>query len=186
MHYNPDVFGYQYVIVNEFVQHVAYHRALNERYNSLQLESEFWCATISAHLLVAAINWCKVFGQDGCNVTHWKQVGHRDEEAMQKSFREKVYAETGFNGPQWTQFHEQMCGFRNKFVAHSEIGFSNPVPQFDKALQVAYAYDNWIRDAIAPHILDAERLKNHFVVWKTEAVRKASRGMARLKKELTK
>jgi hypothetical protein len=48
-----------------------------------------------------------------------------------------------------------MKQFRDKWVAHRELKpFTDPVPNFDTALAVAYYYDNWVRDVISPHSLD--------------------------------
>jgi hypothetical protein len=44
--------------------------------------------------------------------------------------------------------------FRNKYVAHHELGYSQPVPELDRALQVAFYYDDWIREVIFPDIFD--------------------------------
>jgi hypothetical protein len=36
------------------------------------------------------------------------------------------------------QYGRSMIRFRNKYVAHRESEFSDPVPNFDRALDVAY------------------------------------------------
>lgn len=55
-----------------------------------------------------------------------------------------------------------MCDFRNKYVAHYEMDFSQPVPDFDIALRIAYAYDKWIRDIIHPDVYGRPKLKEEF------------------------
>jgi hypothetical protein len=53
----------------------------------------------------------------------------------------------------------QENGFRDKFVAHRELDFFEPVPNFDTALAVAYYYDKWVREIIAPATLAEPPLK---------------------------
>lgn len=169
MKYDANVFSYQYKIVSNFIQHLAYQRAMNEAYIGLSLRSEYWSATVNAHMTSATIYWCMVFGSDGANDTHWKNLGLGDIDALRDDFRTRVLKETGFTRDQWLKFLQEMCDFRNKFVAHREIGVSAPVPYFDKALLIAYAYDQWVRDLIAPDVLDGPLLKDEFARWRDEA-----------------
>jgi hypothetical protein len=43
-----------------------------------------------------------------------------------------------------------MMDFRDKYGAHFDIWnrFDGPVPLFDPALQVAYTYQEWVRELI--------------------------------------
>ena len=38
-----------------------------------------------------------------------------------------------------------MKGFRDRYVAHREKEFNEPVPDFTVALQVAFIYDEWMQ-----------------------------------------
>jgi hypothetical protein len=49
--------------------------------------------------------------------------------------------------------------FRNKYVAPHELGHFQPVPKLDRALEVAFYYDDWIRKAIFPDIFDEPPLR---------------------------
>jgi hypothetical protein len=49
--------------------------------------------------------------------------------------------------------------FRNKYVAHHELGHSEPVPKLDRALELAFYYDDWIREVIFPDIFDEPPLR---------------------------
>ena len=170
MKYDADMFTHQLPIVACFAQHLAYYRAAKPCYDKLNLKSPFWCATIDAHLMVAAIQWCKVFGSDGCNnSTHWKKTPTADVGAVQDSFRKTVLSEISFCRSEWDQYHKAMCDFRNKFVAHHELTFSEPVPDFDIALRIAYAYDHWMRELIRPDVYAGPRLKDEFENWCRQA-----------------
>jgi hypothetical protein len=99
-----------------------------------------------------------VFGSHE-NPTHWKHLPVRKEDAneLRESFTEAVKAETGFTREQWVKYWQEIVTFRNKYVGYRD-DFKNPVPFFDKALEVAYAYDGWIRE-IFPGIWEEPPLK---------------------------
>ena len=56
-----------------------------------------------------------------------------------------------------------MVGFRNKYVAHRELNYYIPVPLMDRALEVAYIYDGWIRSVISPDCFEEPPLKESIV-----------------------
>lgn len=149
-HYEPKVFMSQFPIVKLFVYHITYYRALSKAYHESKLENEFWTLTIDAHLLQATIQWCKVFGSDGCNPTHWKNLSQSQSKLLHESFREGLFLQTGLDQKVWKHYWEEILDFRNNYAAHSALEFSKPVPSFDNALKVTYYYDNWIRKIILP------------------------------------
>jgi hypothetical protein len=102
------------------------------------------------------MNWCMVFGSHGCNSTHWKKLSLNEQEGLAKSFRDGLFRETGLDEERWLQYWKSVTTFRDKFVAHRELHFSEPVPDFDMALDVAYYYDKWVRQIISPAILDEQ------------------------------
>ncbi len=168
MKYDSDIFSYQFSIVASFVQHLAYYRVGKIVYDRLSMKSPFWCATIDAHLKIATTEWCKVFGSDGCNAIHWKKTAKLDVEKAKASFRLRLKND-GVKWDHWERYHKTVLAFRNKYVAHTEIGFLKPVPDFDTALKVAFVYDEWVRDLIKPHIFLEFSLSEHFDNWKCAA-----------------
>ena len=88
-----------------------------------------------------------VFGSHTSNPTHWKRLALReeDERKLREGFTKAVVAQTGFTEEQWAKYWEQIVTFRNKYVVHRD-NFKDVVPNFDKALEVAYAYDRWIKN----------------------------------------
>jgi hypothetical protein len=159
MNYDQDVFTHQYSIVDGFVYHLTYYRLLRKGYVDRGLHNRFWHMTIEAHLFAATISWCMVFGSHGCNQTHWKKLSLNEQEALTQSFRDGLFEETGLNEERWQQYWKSVTGFRDKFVAHRELNFSEPVPDFDTALIVAYYYDKWVRQIISPATLAEPSLK---------------------------
>lgn len=159
MHYNPDVFKSQFPIAKRFVYHLTYYRILHRKYQMNDMKCEFWTHTIDAHLLQAAILWCKIFGSDGSNPTHWKKLSSKNIKDLEKSFRDGLLISTQMDMKQWKKYHTEMTNFRNKFVAHRELNYNLRIPNFDYALKVVYYYDQWIRKIIAPDIFEEPLLE---------------------------
>ncbi|MBM4274706.1 MAG: hypothetical protein FJ134_09655 [Deltaproteobacteria bacterium] len=159
MQYNDKVFMSQFPIVKRFIYHLVYYREIYKVYNKHKLQCEFWTHTIDAHLLQAAILWCMVFGSDGCNPTHWKNLSKSNYDELKTSFRNGLPANTGLTLHEYHQYWEKMIEFRNKYAAHRELNFNKPIPNFDVALKIAYYYDNWIRGVISPDIFDEPPLQ---------------------------
>lgn len=127
-----------------------YYRELHRAQTNLK--SPFWLFTTDAHLLQATNYWCMVFGAQGSNPTHWKHLAIRkeDQKELREGFKQAVLGATAFTEAEWQEYWAAMVEFRNKYVVHRE-NFTKPVPDFDKALKVAYAYDGWIREIFGGH-----------------------------------
>lgn len=165
MPYNKEVFGSQYYLVAEFVRHLAYYRGLYSELQCQGVKSMFWSQTTDSHLEVAILMWCKVFGSTGPNRTHWQRIAIKDAEVANNKFRKKLYQATGMTHAEWKRYHKQMCDFRDKYVAHFDIGDTPVTPQFDKALAVVFAYDDWVRDLIRPDVMEDVLLKVLYERW---------------------
>jgi len=159
MKYDPEIFRNQFPIAKEFVFHLTYYRALHKAYSESGLKSEFWKYTIDSHLLQAAIKWCKVFGSHSHNETHWKKLNPDDEKEIRDCFIDSLNKSQGIDLKQWEVYWKEMTDFRNKYVAHTEIGFTAPVPDFTKAMNIVLFYDTWIRKIISPDYLAEGSLK---------------------------
>ena len=114
--------------------------------------------------MIAALYWCKVFGSDGCNITHWKNTPKIDIERAHTSFKSSVMSRVGFSSAEWSDYHNAMLKFRNKYVAHHD-NYSKPVPDFDIARDVAFAYDVWVRVLIRPDFYDGPLLSDDYPIW---------------------
>jgi hypothetical protein len=132
---------------------------------------DFWRSTCDAHLKLATVAWCSVFGSYSED-THWTKIptGNIAKQASQ-DFRQRILSETGLNQEQWEAYHNGMLGFRGKYVAHVDVNhpFNEPVPSFDPALQVAYAYQEWARELIRPVLLNQPTLRSQYEKWEAEA-----------------
>jgi hypothetical protein len=159
MDYEPDVFVTQFPVVKRFVYHLVYSRVFREAYVKHGVQCEFWTHTIDAHLLQAAICWSMVFGADGVNATHWTKLSKSEAEDLEKSFQGSLERALEVRWRDWKRYRKKVTEFRNKFAAHRDLDFANPVPQFDLALQTAFYYDEWIRQIISPDRFEEPPLK---------------------------
>ena len=159
MEYKSEVFENQYHLVKRFVYHLVYYRALLNEYRISKLQDEFWTLTIDADLLRATINWCMVFGSDKSNPTHWKMLSATDSEKLLRSFRTGLLKKTGLSSLELRRYWKSVVDFRNKYAAHHDWKFKEPIPHFDIALAVAFYYDEWIRKIISPVIFDEPPLR---------------------------
>jgi hypothetical protein len=154
MTYNREIFRYQYVIVQDFVRHLAYYRQI--RKHSIK-PSSFWASTSNAHLEAAVSDWCKAFGSPKSNSTHWHHIPIEGKEKTLEQFRQVIYKV--ISQSDWEKYHEEMLDFRNKYVSHLETDNIPIVPLLDNSLKVAFAYDDWIRDITSEDSLDVISMK---------------------------
>ena len=159
MKYNAAIFCVQFPIVKLFVYHLVYYRELWDLYRQLRLKSEFWLYTIDAHYLQAVIQWCMVFGADGCNDTHWKNLSDKDSQNLRDSFRKGLFETTELTPERLDEYWNQMTDFRNRYAAHRDLDFKEPVPDLSNALKIAFFYDRWIREVISPDIFEEPPLE---------------------------
>jgi len=167
MNYESEVFVTQFPVVKRFMYHLVYSRTFRHSYVAHGLQCEFWTHTIDAHLLQAAICWSMVFGADGVNATHWTKLSKSEAEGLERSFQGGLESALKTPWRDWKKYRKQVTEFRNKFAAHRDLEYDNPVPRFDLALQTAFYYDEWIRQVIAPDTFEepplrksAEQLQN--------------------------
>lgn len=158
MAYAFEVFRVQYYVAREFVRHLVHARATSAAVMKLGVHSRFWSGTADAHLKQGALYWCMAFGSHAdTNLTHLGKLGRgRDSKAIRASFRLGLLARVEMSASAWRKYHANILNFRNKYVAHRELGeYMEPTPVWDKALEAAYFYDEWVRDLIAPDLIDS-------------------------------
>jgi hypothetical protein len=171
LRYDAAMFARQYPVVVFFIQHIAYYRGLHSKFGEVAAHREFWRSTCDAHLKLAAVSWCNVFGSDSEDL-HWKKTAAAEvaDQAAQ-DFRQRMSAHTGFTSDTWQAYHKSMLDFRNKYVAHLDIltPFFQPVPNFDPAIQTAFAYQEWVRELTRPVLRNQPALRTQYAEWEREA-----------------
>jgi hypothetical protein len=142
--YRQEVFRDQLPLVDCFARHLVHYRVVKGHLDARRPQSPFWSDTCNAHLLQATIYWCMVFGARGPNPTHLRNLAVGDADALQASFRARVASALGITEADWTSYWEQMDAFRSGYAAHRELSFKEPVPNFDRALEAAFCYEDWV------------------------------------------
>ena len=151
MKYKIAVFRKQFPLVKWFSIHLLYYWELKAQEKELR-HGPFWTFTTDSHLSMACIYWCMVFGAQGSNQTHWKNLVRKaDQEKLRRSLLKFILERTGFSESEWTDYWKKVVSFRDKYVVHRDK-YTEPVPHFKHALQVAYAYDHWVRTECFPGI----------------------------------
>lgn len=171
MEYHQALFDRQYPVVVFFVQHIAYFRGLRAVYSENADDRDFWRSTCDAHLELATVAWCKVFGSYSEDM-HWTKIpAGLLAEQTRDNFRRVVLEQTGLTQDQWKCYHREMLDFRDKYVAHLDLHdpFDGAVPRFDTALVVAEAYQDWVRDLISPVALNQPTFISQYERWEVEA-----------------
>jgi len=162
--YRKEIFAEQLPLVDRFARHLLHHRIIKSQLAD-HPRSLFWSETCDAHLLQASIYWCMVFGSHGPNRTHLRHLAVDRADELQASFRARVLAALGIDEAEWRSYWAEMRSFRDRYAAHREPGFNQPVPRFDRALEAAFVYEEWIRDVIRPDVVDGPALRQLFTEW---------------------
>jgi len=134
-------------LIAAYVRNVALGRAM---FNSgVYPHLNFWRVLQGNCMDMAAIEWCKLFGNDDKNnqPSHWKNVVPAVEH---DAFRSGLYAVTGLMEQQWRAYRDTILEYRNRMAAHLDEPSKRPpnFPTYDKALLAAsYYYDHIMSDA---------------------------------------
>lgn len=159
MQYSRDVFAQVLPLVDCFVKHLLCHRQVAARVKEANPQCALWQLTADAHIQQAAIYWCMVFGA-WSNATHWRNLSASDTDTLQQSFWGGLLKQLGLTLPAWEAYQKEVKAFRDNYAAHREGSFQSAVPNFDLALEVAFFFDSWVRDVIAPDILEEAPLRS--------------------------
>lgn len=100
-----------------------------------------------------------VFGNYDSNKTHWYKLAVGPSSALRMSFRQGICEHLGISEAELEHYWNEMVTFRDQYVAHRDPTNLSPVPLFDRALEVAFFYDSWVRRLIASDILDTRPLR---------------------------
>lgn len=158
-HYRKEVFAEQIPLVYSFARHLLCYRVLKDAVAGKQYRSSFWIDTSNAHISQACVYWCMVFGNYDSNKTHWQKLAVGPADTLRTSFRKGICEHLGISEAEWESYWKDMIAFRDQYVAHRDFTNRSPVPLFDRALEVAFFYDSWVRKLIAPDILDTRPLR---------------------------
>lgn len=159
MEYNIAVFSRQYPVLRDFVYHYIEYKELHSLYQEYKDGNSFWKYILDANLLQATIYWCMIFGADSSNPIHWKNLNTDKKDFIREDFRKNLLSSLNIKEKQWDNYWKEVVNFRDKFVAHRELNFNEPVPYFDTAFKVALFYDEWVRKLIYPDYMEDDLLR---------------------------
>lgn len=146
-HYNSDVLRSQGYIVDSFIIYLSAHRELIAINNDGLRRSQVLVTSSNANLLMAIIEWCKVFGSTR-NKVHVSKIA---TETHPQDFCGAVCAALNMTSDEWDGYRQEMCAIRDKYIAHSDIDKPiPPVPLLDRAEDVAVFWESWVREVILP------------------------------------
>lgn len=153
MEYNVDTFRSSYPLWRHFIYHYLAYKELSEMIKGVRGDKEFWVYSCDAHLEMAAIYWCMIFGTDS-NKSHWKQL-----ELDESEFLRYLLQERNISLEKWKTYWKDMLYFRNNYVAHRSGFFNEPVPDFSLAYKSVLCLEKWVRAQIWPDIIEDKQLE---------------------------
>ena len=129
------------------------HYALYEFYHDKEEKNEHEILTSNAHLQMAFIQWCKIFGSDS-EETHRKKLEFQSDD---------FWDDAPISKSDFQQEWEEITNFRNEYVAHYDT-FNSPIPSLKNAREIVFHWDRWVRQKMAKehrHFINAASLKRY-------------------------
>lgn len=131
--WNQDTIGRVLCIIQETLYSMALYREIrpNERNNDFYdpFLREFWISISNNAIMMAVINWCKVFGAEKNNRTHYSHFVETEH------FNKKIL------GISFQEYADSMLNVRDKFAAHEDKEEERKeIPSFDIAVRVMAAF----------------------------------------------
>lgn len=119
----PPVAKIIYDILSNFFHDLEAHRAIKEHLKSIN-ESDpsyhLWSLFSNNCLMMAAVEWCKIFGSSNNNKTHYTKC---------------IPPLEGIE-----QTVQEMKEFRDKYISHYDF-YDKPIPFMDQAVEVIKRFD---------------------------------------------
>lgn len=137
--WNDETIGRVFGIIDEILYSIALYRMINpkERDGSVfdPIIRKFWITISNNAILMGIINWCKVFGSENRNDTHYSHF------VEPESFYNKL------PGMQFEEYAKKMLNIRNKFAAHEDpFDERGKIPDFDMAMIIMEAFKNTVQE----------------------------------------
>lgn len=131
--WDDNTIGRVFGIIGETLYSIALYRSINPEKRETKIYDpylrRFWITISNNAILMAIINWCKVFGAKKNNETHYSHFVNL-ERFM-----------SNLNEFQFKEFSEQMLNVRDRFAAHEDpISKRGKIPDFDIAMQIMEAF----------------------------------------------
>jgi hypothetical protein len=139
----------------DIVINLSMHDELNnvpERIESSEdniLFNSFWAQTRNNAVFVSILRWCQVFGahKEG---THWKNINS----LSQSTVRANICTACDITEDEWAQYHKIALSFRDKLVAHVDVGEILQNPAKVHCLKVYLDSAKFLRSILIELLLD--------------------------------
>lgn len=137
--WNSDTIGRVYGIMMDTLYSMALHREIGPKEREDRIYDpflrRFWITISNNAILMAVINWCKIFGAERNNDTYYSHFVDSEH------FRSKL-TDIDFDS-----FSESMRNTRDKFAAHEDpIEERGKIPDFDIAMKIMEAFSETIQE----------------------------------------
>jgi hypothetical protein len=133
--------------MNDFICHYLSYKKLHSKRDGLKGEKGFWVHTVNAHIMVSCSYWCMIFGSEKNNDLHWKNLSFNLNKD-QNGFENKLLKELSISQDEWGKVRKSIMTFRNKYIAHRDIEYREPVPYLENAYKAIMIYSDWLREDI--------------------------------------
>ena len=130
--WNEETIGRVFGIIDEALYSMALYSEINpsDRDNTVfdPYLRKFWMVISDNAVLMSVIQWCKIFGSEGNNKTHYSHFVDRE------LFKRKL------NNISYEVFSDSMKNVRDKFAAHEDKEEDRvEIPSFDTARKIMEA-----------------------------------------------
>ena len=128
-------------LLGSFTRNLAFYRVSLEPCAKPLLgkthpDASFWCQVHSNFVDMLTLEWCKLFG-DSNSRYHWQRVIPKGD---QSGFEQTMLRTFSQDRERFLDYVISMRRYRDKFVAHLDIGNIMEIPCFDEAEVVAGHY----------------------------------------------
>ncbi|AEG13648.1 hypothetical protein Sbal175_4439 (plasmid) [Shewanella baltica BA175] len=113
------------------------------------LFNSYWAQTRNNSVFVSILRWCQIFGAHK-ESTHWKNI----QSLSQSTVRSNLCGACGISEDDWMQYHKIALSFRNKLVAHVDIGEVLRNPAKTHYLKVYHESAKALRNILISLLLD--------------------------------
>jgi hypothetical protein len=165
------LFEKQMALLKDFFMHYGTYKIINGNLKSIEEFQLFWIMTNNAHIKESILIWCKIFGNENSNQTHWKELLSKE---LIDEFRRDLFEDLQIDRTKWNDYWRSMVDFRDKYIAHTEPEFKGVTPILEFAYQSALFYYDWmkgkflelnnivylddIEEYIEPYLIETKRL----------------------------
>ncbi len=123
----------EYLHVN-CVRNYAIHNAIQDFFNNIASENNFWRVVQNSTFDIAVIDWCKLFGS-AKETTHWKNNGVSGI----LDFDEQILSLASIKTEEWKTTWKEINDYRNKNAAHIDFDdLSRVVPYVGRAIDISF------------------------------------------------